>query len=183
MPLTQIDENSALVVIDLQRNIVGMLGDAARPTVTNAAALAADFRAAGRPVVLVNVATRPPGRTDAGTSTAEFAAADIVIDAALGSDAADIRITKRAWGAFTNTDLDARLRELGVTQIVMTGISTSIGVESTARSAYELGYHVVLVEDAMTDSLPAAHDFSVATIFPKLGEVTTTADIGAKLHG
>ncbi|WOC13265.1 isochorismatase family protein [Gordonia sp. MP11Mi] len=182
MPLTQIDENSALVVIDLQRNIVGGLGDAANQTVTNAAALAADFRAAGRTVVLVNVATRPQGRTDAGASSAEFDAADIVLDGALGFDAADIHITKRAWGAFTNTDLDARLRERGVTQIVMTGISTSIGVESTARGGYELGYHVVLVEDAMTDSDPNAHDYSVATIFPKLGEVTTTADVSAKLQ-
>ncbi|MGO3327307.1 isochorismatase family protein [Gordonia sp. (in: high G+C Gram-positive bacteria)] len=183
MPLTAIDENAALVVIDLQRNIVGAFGAAAQQTVANSAALAAEFRAAGRPVVLVNVATRPPGRTDAGAGTGTFSAEDIVVDASLGSGADDLRVTKRAWGAFTNTDLDARLRERGVTQVVMTGISTSIGVESTARSAYEHGYHVVLVEDAMTDSDPAAHERSLTTIFPRLGEVTTTAEVFAKLHG
>ncbi|MCF8601923.1 isochorismatase family protein [Gordonia sp. HY442] len=183
MPLTQVDENAALVVIDLQRNIVGRFAEAAQQTVANSAALAAEFRAAGRSVVLVNVATRPPGRTDVGAGTGEFAADDIIVDASLGSAADDILVTKRAWGAFTNTDLDARLRERGVTQVVMTGISTSIGVESTARSAYEHGYHVVLVEDAMTDSDTAAHDYSVTSIFPKLGEVTTTADVIAKLHG
>ncbi|GAA4672032.1 isochorismatase family protein [Gordonia humi] len=183
MPLTQIDEKSALVVIDLQAGIVGRFGDAATDVVANSAVLAAEFRKAGQTVVLVNVSATPPGRNDVGRGPVEFGDGDIVVDSALGESADDIRVTKRAWGAFTNTGLDAKLRERGVTQVVMTGISTSIGVESTARSAFELGYNVVVVTDAMADSSPASHDHAVSTVFPKLGEVTSTAQIQAKLTG
>ena len=77
-------------------------------------------------------------------------------------------------GAFFGTSLDAILRKAGVTQIVLAGISTSIGVESTARAAHELGYNVALVTDAMTDRSAEAHRHTVETIFPRLGETDTT---------
>jgi len=56
-------------------------------------------------------------------------------------------------------------------------VATSIGVESTARSAYDLGYNIVLVLDAMTDRSAEAHQFSVEKIFPRLGETTTTEEV------
>jgi nicotinamidase-related amidase len=80
-------------------------------------------------------------------------------------------------GAFTNTDLEARLKGLGVTQVVLAGVATSIGVESTARHAYELGFNVTLAIDAMTDLSLEAHDNSVARIFPRLGETGSTQEI------
>ena len=86
-------------------------------------------------------------------------------------------VTKQRRSAFHDTGLDAHLRGLGVTQVVLTGISTCSGVESTARSAYDHGYHVVLATDAMTDTDPDAHTNSIERIFPKLGETTTTAEI------
>ena len=86
-------------------------------------------------------------------------------------------MTKQRWGAFHDPSLNARLHELGVAQIVLAGVSTSAGVESTARAAYEHGYNVVLANDAMTDRDPAAHDNSVKPIFPKLGETATTDQI------
>jgi nicotinamidase-related amidase len=86
-------------------------------------------------------------------------------------------VAKQRWGAFTGTSLDASLRERGVTQVVVTGVATSIGVESTARSASELGYHVVVVTDATTDLDPDTHHNSVTRIFPRLGETATTADV------
>lgn len=86
-------------------------------------------------------------------------------------------MTKRSWGAFTNTDLYEHLRELGVTQVVIAGVATSIGVESTARQAYEHGFHVTLAVDAMTDMNPDAHHNSVTRIFPRLGETGTTDEI------
>ena len=82
-------------------------------------------------------------------------------------------MTKQRWGAFLGTDLDDYLRRRGVTQIVLTGVATSIGVESTARSAYDLGYNVTLVVDAMTDRDADAHRHSVEKIFPRLGETAT----------
>jgi Isochorismatase family len=95
----------------------------------------------------------------------------------------DHLVTKQRRSAFHDTGLDARLRGLGLTQVVLTGISTTSGVESTARSAYDHGYHVVLAIDAMTDTDPDAHANSIERIFPKLGETTTTAEILDMLGG
>jgi nicotinamidase-related amidase len=89
----------------------------------------------------------------------------------------DHLVSKQRVGAFLGTDLDAYLRGRGVTQVVLTGVATSAGVESTARNAYDLGYHVALVVDAMTDLDSDKHRHSVEKIFPRLGETATTADV------
>jgi nicotinamidase-related amidase len=86
-------------------------------------------------------------------------------------------VTKRTRGAFTNTGLEQHLRQAGVTQVVVVGVSTSSGVESTARQAHELGFHVVLVTDAMTDTDADAHHNSVVRIFPKMSETGTTEQL------
>src|SRR6185437_4798016 len=86
----------------------------------------------------------------------------------------DHLVTKRTWGAFTNTDLDRHLQEHDVTQVVVVSVATTAGVESTERHAHELGYHVTLAVDAMTDMNADAHDNSVARIFPKMAETGTT---------
>jgi len=86
-------------------------------------------------------------------------------------------VTKRNWGAFYGTDLDLQLRRRGVTQVVLAGIATSIGVESTARAAHEHGYQVTLATDAMTDLDPEAHRNSIERIFPRLGERGTTDEV------
>jgi nicotinamidase-related amidase len=89
----------------------------------------------------------------------------------------DIVVTKRTWGAFASTDLEVRLKALGVTQVVVTGVATGTGVEATARQAYEQGFNVTLAVDAMTDLRPEAHDYSIANVFPRLGETGTTQAI------
>jgi nicotinamidase-related amidase len=86
-------------------------------------------------------------------------------------------LSKTRWGAFTGSTLDQTLRDLRVTQIVVTGINTQIGVETTARTGYELGYHVVLVTDAMTCGDRVAHEHSVRHVFPRLGETGTTDEV------
>jgi nicotinamidase-related amidase len=86
-------------------------------------------------------------------------------------------VTKRTWGAFASTDLEARLRQKGVTQVVITGVATATGVESTARQAFELGFNVTLAIDAMTDARPEAHAYSFANVFPRLAETGTTQQI------
>lgn len=85
--------------------------------------------------------------------------------------------TRQGWDAFHGTGLDALLRERGVTQVVLAGLATGFGVESTARSAHDLGYHVVLVTDAMTDPGAERHEAAVRGLFPALGETTTTAQL------
>jgi nicotinamidase-related amidase len=178
MSLTQLDPTAALIVIDLQQGVAGL--PAAHPVgqiIDRAARLARAFRKRGLPVVLVNVTGRAPGRTDAGAPKFALLAEWAELVAELEPQRGDIRITKQRWGAFLGTDLDATLRRLGVTQLCLTGVSTSAGVESTARSAYDLGYNVVLVADAMTDRDADAHRHSVETVFPRLGETTTTEDV------
>jgi nicotinamidase-related amidase len=178
MPVSALDPTTALIVVDLQAGLAGL------PTVHpfdevvgNAATLAAAFRAQGLPVVLVNVAGGPSGRTEQGSGGHELPDGWADLLPALNQQPGDKTVTKYAWGAFHNTDLAAHLTELGVTQVVIGGVATSIGVESTARQAHEHGFHVTLVTDAMTDLNPAAHDNTVSNIFPMLGETGTTRDI------
>jgi len=178
MPVTVLDPKAALVVIDLQQGIVSLpVVHPVDEVVKQSAALAAAFRGHGLPVVLVNVAGGAPGRTEQGRRLGDLPAgwADLVPE--LNRQPADHVVTKRTWGAFTNTDLEAQLRKLGVTQVVLAGVATSIGVESTARQAYELGFNVALAVDAMTDMSLDAHANSIARIFPRLGETGTTREI------
>lgn len=179
MPLTTIDSNAALVVIDLQKGIVNVpTVHPAGEIVERSATLARAFRRHGLHVVLVNVTGGAPGRTDRTRPLGVFSSPDWaeLVDE-LDPQPGDHRVTKQRRSAFYDTGLDAHLRNLGVTQVVLTGISTTSGVESTARSAYDHGYHVVLATDAMTDTDSDAHNNSIERIFPKLGETATTAEI------
>ena len=186
MPISALDVVPALVLVDLQKGITAVPGAPVPiPTVlAHAAALAAAFRAHGLPVVLVNVAGGAPGRTEAGARQGPQAPrpadwAELADE--LAAHPNDLRITKRTWGAFHGTELHDELTGRGVTQVVLGGVSTSIGVETTARAAYEHGYHVVLATDAMTDRDETMHRHAVERVFPRLGETGTTADVLALL--
>jgi nicotinamidase-related amidase len=178
MTITTLDPKTALVVIDLQKGIVTLptihpIGD----VVKHASALADAFRRHALPVVLVNVAGGASGRTEQARGLGTFPANWTDLIPELDRQPEDHILTKRTWGAFTNTDLDGHLKKLGVTQVVIAGVATSIGVESTARHAYELGFNVTLAIDAMTDMDAEAHINSITRIFPRLGETGTTEAI------
>jgi nicotinamidase-related amidase len=178
MSLTTLDANTALIVIDLQKGVVGF------PTVhpigevlKQAIALAEAFRRGGLPVVLVNAAGQAPGRAEQSFDIRKLPAGWTDLVPELNRQPGDHTVTKRTWGAFTNTGLEAHLNKLGITQVVIAGVATSAGVESTARHAHELGFNVTLAVDAMTDMNPDAHINSVARIFPRIGETGTTGEI------
>jgi nicotinamidase-related amidase len=175
-----LDPKTALVVIDLQKGISAYpTVHPFRDVVANTARLAEAFRRAELPVVLVTVAFSTDGR-DAPTSRVEVRRtlqmtpdfADLVPE--LEPVAGDLRIVKRQPNAFYGTELDLQLRRRQVTGIVLTGVSTSSGVDSTARAAYERAYNVTFASDAITDMDPAAHEFVMKKIFPRLGEVDST---------
>jgi nicotinamidase-related amidase len=181
---------TALVVIDLQKGIVGMPAAprSSLEVVTRATQLAAAMRVAGGTVVLVHVTPSADGRdslrpiTDAPGSPPSRGApdwADIVPE--LGPEANDILITKRQWGAFYGTELDLQLRRRGVDTIILCGISTNVGVESTARDAFERGYQQVFVEDAMAARDAEDHRHTVNSLFPRIGRVRSTEDVLAAL--
>jgi nicotinamidase-related amidase len=181
MTISALDPKTALVVIDIQKGIVGL------PTVhpmagvvANCVALAKAFRAANQPVVLVNVSGAPSGRADNKRTMNPPPGWDELVPE-LDRQPDDIIITKYTPGAFHGTGLDMQLRRRGVTQIVLCGVSTSSGVESTARAAYEHGYNVAVAIDAVTDMVRELHDNSIERIFPKLAETGTTADVLARV--
>ena len=181
MALTTLDPKTALISIDLQKGIVGLsVAPPAADTIRRAAELLAAFRKHQLPVVLVNVAGGAPGRNER-PQNANRPADWTELVPELNQQPTDHIVTKKTWGAFTNTDLQAYLKKQGVTQVVIMGIATSIGVESTARYAYELGYNVTLAIDAMSDLNPDTHANSIERIFPRLGETGSTADIIALL--
>lgn len=188
MPVTTLDPTSALVVIDLQKGLANFptAPHSIADVVTASRQLAHAFRTSGLPIVWANVTGGAPGRTEQQRNMGEHPPdwADLIPE--LGAEPGDLRVTKRTWGAFPHTDMEPKLRDLGVTQIVLTGVATSIGVGSTAREAYALGFNVTLAIDAMTDLDAAAHENSVTRIFPRLGETGTTEEIigllEAKVH-
>lgn len=179
MALTTLDSNTALIVVDLQKGLIGLptvhpIGDIIERT----RMLADAFRARDLPVVLVNVAGGAPGRTEQPpqrTGPRPDGWTDLIPE--LNRQPSDIVVTKRTWGAFASTDLETRLKARGITQLVILGVATGTGVESTARQAYEHGFNVTLAIDAMTDTRPEAHDHSIKNVFPRLGETGTTQDI------
>ncbi len=178
MPLTTLDPKTALIVIDLQKGIVGY------PTVhpiaevvKHASLLTAAFRTYDLPVVLVNVDGQAAGRAEQSRKLEGLPEGWDELIPELNRQPNDHLVTKRTWGAFTNTDLEEYLNKQGVTQVVVVGVATCAGVESTARYAHELGFNVTFAVDAMTDMNIDAHTNSITRIFPRLGELGTAQEI------
>jgi nicotinamidase-related amidase len=167
-----------MIVIDLQKGVVGLpTAHPAGEIISPAAQLARAFRERGLPVVLLNVTGAAPGRTDAGIPKLSFPDDWTELVPELERHPGDHRVSKQRWGAFIGTSLEEYLRQGGVTRVLLTGIATGGGVESTARSAYDYGSTVALVVDAMTDRNANAHRRSVANIFRRLGETDTTGNV------
>jgi len=178
--------STALILIDLQKGIVNRaLAPHDGPTVVDRSrTLAARFRAAGSPVVLVNVAFAPDFADALATPVDRpfapppggFAPDWTELVDGL-AEPGDLTITKRQWGAFYGTELDLQLRRRGVTTIVLGGIATNMGVESTARAAHEHGYAVIVAEDMTSALSHDMHRFAFDQIFPMLGRVTASTKI------
>lgn len=180
--ITSLDKNTALVLIDLQKGIINLpLTKPANEVLDKASQLVSAFRKAGLPIVIVNVnPTQSPLnalRKDAKTAAMSFPDEWFEIAPEIKTSGEDIFITKNIWNAFTNPALDVALKNKGVTGIVLAGISTSIGVEGTARAASEHGYNLTFAKDAMADMIASAHEHSINIIFPRIGEVDNTDKI------
>jgi len=148
-------QSTALVLIDLQNGILGrpLAPNSAQDLVARGKALAEKFRAAGAPVVLVNVKpplAGPERQVDEPTALPQVLPAGFADIAPCLAEPGDLLITKSTWGAFFRTDLDAELRKRAVSTIVLGGVATHIGVDTTARQAWELGYELVIARDVTT---------------------------------
>src|SRR5579863_2285471 len=177
----------ALLLIDLQNAIVGMnpVPHTAAQVVENSRKLAEAFRAHGAPVAYVRVdlndlMTLPVDQPhNVGDKALPAAASEIATSA--GFQHGDILVTKRHWGAFAGTDLEHQLKSRGIDTVVLTGISTNGGVESTARQGTGLGFGFVVVEDACSSQNAEHHRFAFENIFPRLTRVRTTDEVLATL--
>jgi len=182
---------TALVLIDLQYGIVArnVQPQSSAQVIARAKLLAQAFRAAHAPVVLVTVGGSPDGKdllapvADAtpppeGPRPANWS----TVVEELHAEPSDLRIVKRQWGAFYGTELDLQLRRRGVRTIVLAGISTNVGVESTARDAFERGYAQVFVADAMASTSAEAHANTLKFTFPRIGRTRTTEEVLSALQ-
>ncbi|QXT35055.1 hydrolase [Sphingomonas sanguinis] len=182
--MTTLDsKTTALILIDLQQGILPYAGGprTGEEVVATAKSLAARFREAGAPVVLVHVGFTPEtmpsqnvGRPSLPPEGTPPTFSELVPDL---RQPGDIVVLKHHWGAFTGTDLDLQLRRRGVRTVVIAGISTNMGVESTARSAWELSYDVVIAEDACSSRSAELHAFAVRNILPNIARVVASGDI------
>ena len=178
---------TALVVIDLQKGVVGrpIVPHTAREILERSSRLAKAMREKGGTVVYVRVdfndflrlpVDQPPAIPD-GPLPTELS--EIVPEA--GMLGGDVLITKRHHGAFAHTELETLLKAHGVETVVICGVSTSVGVESTARQGTGLGFAFVVVEDACGAMAVEEHEYAVKTIFPRLAKVRSTDEVIAAL--
>jgi nicotinamidase-related amidase len=181
-------QSTALILIDLQNGLAGMpLAPHSFSTVLeNANRLAGGLREKGGTIIFVRVdiadVVRPPSDAtirDPQAPPPPPEASELVEQ--LDRKPGDFVITKRQWGAFYGTELELRLRRAGIRTIVMGGVATNFGVESTARAAFDLGYEVVFAEDAMTTVSAEAQQFATQVVFPRMGRVRSTEDVLAAL--
>lgn len=182
---------TALVVIDMTKGVLALESGPypVRDVLAKTVQLADAFRRAGSFVVLVNVDSAD-GKdmlhplTDAEMRMPAQRPADAAMLAPeLGPQPLDHLVTKHQWGAFFGTDLDLQLRRRGIDTIVLCGIATNIGVETTAREAYQHGYNQVFAEDAMNALSVEEHEHTCKYLFPRMGRTRSTSEIVATLGG
>ncbi len=178
-------EKTAIVVIDLQKGIASLPTEpySVQRVIENTTNILNTVRKNNMNVFLINVSPSPDLK-DALHPKAEFsfpvrefnpAWSELVPE--LNIQPSDIIITKHQWGAFYGTELDLQLRRRGIDTIILCGVATNIGVESTSRFAFEYGYNQILVEDAMAARSKEEHEYPIKHIFPKLGLVRNTAEV------
>ncbi len=175
-------EHTAVVVIDLQKGIVAMPTEPypAKQVIENSVKIIEAARQNKMPVFLVHVTPSPDGK-DALHPVVEssFHFGDRPADWAeyipeLNIQPTDFLITKRQWGAFYGTELELQLRRRGIDTIILCGIATNMGVESTARFAFEYGFNQIFAEDAMAARSEEMHSHPVKYTFPRMGLVMKT---------
>jgi nicotinamidase-related amidase len=185
---------AAVLAIDFERDILvgddGRLHDWAVPVVDGAARLVAWARELDIPTVWVTVERRAD-YADAGTSATDanqagarrmprrLVAGTAGVDIVDGLQAAesDYRVTKPRVSAYYATALEVYLRRLGVKTLLVGGVYTHMGVESTVRSAYDHDYDTIVVSDACGAPSQTLHEHAIGRVFPLIAMVRSTADL------
>lgn len=191
MVLNLNSSRTALVLIDMQKWILGMplVPHPATEVVQNAIRLSTAIRAGGGLVALVRVEFSPGYPDQLKTPVDEsfklpeggIPKEALAYNSDIEAAGADIVITKRQWSAFYGTELDLQLRRRGIDTVIIGGVATNFGVESTARDAWQHNYAVVIAEDSCSGMDETMHRFSIGKILPRISRVRSTAQIQAAL--
>ena len=183
-------EKTALVVIDLEVGIVNIKGEpfTSQEVIQNASGLINTFTGKEAFVVLVKVSSADgkdmlkPNTDSKKINSARLPEGwDSFVPELINVKNAH-HIIKKNWGAFYGTDLDLQLRRRGIDTIVLCGVSTNIGVDTTAREAFQHGYNQIFASDAMTAHTKEEHDYVCKYIFPRIGKLRTTEEIVSSLR-
>lgn len=178
MTVEHLSPAAALVVVDVQ---AGTLPNARAVTgddlVSRVASLADAFRASSRPIIHVVSTGTPPGVTEVGGGPRTWPEEFTELDPRLRRTAQEPLLRRAGWSAFTGSELGAALAANGSQTIVVAGLATTFGVESTARDAYDRGLDVIVASDAVSDPDPAGHERTLTRVIPLLGCTATTAEI------
>ena len=174
----EIEGQPALLVVDLQAGtLASAFAHPADDVLSATASLVDAFRGRRAPVVFATSTGTPPGRNAYGSQQRLFPEEARAIAPALGARDDEPVVARAALSAFSGTDLDAMLRDRGVATVVVAGVATSFGVESSVRAAYDLRFHVVVASDAVTDLRRETHDHALRAVFPAIAQVAATAEI------
>lgn len=178
MTIDELSPTATLLVVDVQAgtlpNARAIDGDV---LVDRIARLATAFRASHRPVVFAVSTGTPPGRTEHGSGGRTWAAGFAELDPRLERRTTEPVLERAAWSAFAGTPLAQILADASSTELVIVGLATTFGVESTARNAADAGLDVIVVSDAVSDPDPEGHTRSVTRVFPALGRVVASEEI------
>lgn len=186
MPLYD-PKTTALISIDLQGLVLGrpLAPYSAQQIVDNTAAIAKKLKADGGTTIFVTVgfssdyidAVNQPVDETIAFPEGGLPAAALAPPPEIAALTPDVAIVKRQWSAFYGTDLDLQLRRRGIKTVILTGVATNFGVESTIRDAYAANYAVIVAEDAVTTFSREMHEFSCTRILPRLSRIRKTAEI------
>ncbi|GLW12710.1 hydrolase [Microtetraspora sp. NBRC 13810] len=187
---------AALLVMDYQQEILSSLPGLDNPEalLSRVAGAIADMRAYGAAIVYVRVgfteadwaAIPPANRTFSFLGRQRLmhhADPATNIHRQLAPEPGDITIRKTRYGALSTTDLDRRLRDRGITTLVIAGITTSGVVLSTVTDAADRDYRLYVLSDGVTDPDPQVHQTLMTSVFPRLAHVIDTAELRSLLHG
>lgn len=197
-------DRTAVLVVDMQVDFAspdGALGafidmGVVKPALVAAEKLVADARAAGAPVVFVGLWTTPETDSAAWNERLRRRGGNPDVDAALcragqagsafyGPQPApgEPVVRKTRYSGFVGTDLDQRLRDMGVDTLVVAGLTTECCVDSTVRDAFDLDYHVFVAADACAAYEVDLHEASLKVMELNSAILTDTAAIADAWKG
>ncbi|MGJ0389222.1 isochorismatase family protein [Microbacterium sp. CGR1] len=182
MPKIELPSTTALVVVDVQ---AGTLPNAravsAEDLVSHVGSLVEAFRDSDRLVAFVVSTGTAVGATEYGPGGRVWPEGFAELAPGIANREGESVHPRAGWSAFAGTSLLEELTARQITDVVVAGLATTFGVESTARAAADLGLSVVVVSDAVSDPDPSGHERSLTRVFPALGRVRTTSEVLAAL--